>query len=119
MSATLYEKIGGQPTIEKVVDDLHKRILADNTVNQFFARTDMAKQRGHFIAFLSQLLEGPKQYSGRPMDKTHTGMSVQPQHFDAVAKHLSDAMATNGVAADDISAAMTRVSNMKGAILNK
>ncbi|MFN6566056.1 group 1 truncated hemoglobin [Dendronalium sp. ChiSLP03b] len=119
MSATLYDKIGGQPTIEKVVDDLHKRILADGSVNQFFAKTDMAKQRGHFIAFLSQLLEGPKQYAGRPMDKTHAGMSVQPQHFDAVAKHLSEAMATIGVAADDISAAIARVSNVKGAILNK
>lgn len=119
MSATLYEKLGGQSTIEKVVDDLYKRILADNTVNQFFAHTDLAKQRAHFTAFLTQLLEGPKQYTGRSMDKTHAGMNVQLQHFDAVAKHLSDAMATNGVSADDISAAMTRVSNMKGAILNK
>ncbi|MBW4562293.1 MAG: group 1 truncated hemoglobin [Mojavia pulchra JT2-VF2] len=119
MSATLYDKIGGQATIEKVVDDLHKRILADNSVNTFFAHTDMAKQRGHFIAFVSQLLEGPKQYAGRPMEKTHAGMSVQQQHFDAVAKHLSDAMITNGVSADDISAAMARVSNVKGAILNK
>lgn len=53
------------------------------------------------------------------MDKTHTGMNIQPQHFDVVAKHLSDAMAANGVSADDISAAMARVSNVKAAILNK
>ncbi|QSJ17722.1 group 1 truncated hemoglobin [Nostoc sp. UHCC 0702] len=119
MSATLYDKIGGQATIEKVVEDLHKRILADGSVSPFFAKTDLAKQRGHFIAFLAQLLEGPKEYAGRPMDKTHTGMSVQPQHFEAVTKHLSDAMATNGVSADDISAAMSRVSNVKGAIVNK
>lgn len=118
MSA-LYEKIGGQATLDKVVDDLYKRILADNTVNTFFAKTDMAKQRAHFTAFVAQLLEGPKQYAGRPMDKTHTGMNIQPQHFDAIAKHLSDAMVTNGVAADDVSAAMARVSNVKGAILNK
>jgi hemoglobin len=118
MSA-LYEKIGGQATIEKVVDDLHKRIKADNSVNTFFAKTDMAKQRGHFIAFVSQLLEGPKQYAGRPMEKTHTGMSVQPQHFDAVAKHLSDAMAASGVSAADASAAMARVANLKASIVNK
>ncbi|OUL34643.1 group 1 truncated hemoglobin [Nostoc sp. T09] len=118
MSA-LYEKIGGQATLDKVVDDLYKRILADNTVNTFFAKTDMAKQRAHFTAFVAQLLEGPKQYAGRPMDKTHTGMNIQPQHFDAIAKHLSDAMVTNGVATDDVSAAMARVSNVKGAILNK
>jgi hemoglobin len=118
MSA-LYEKIGGQATLDKIVADLHKRIQADSTVSPFFAKTDMAKQRGHFVAFVSQLLEGPKQYSGRSMDKTHAGMNIQPQHFDTVAKHLSDAMAANGVSADDISAAMSRVSNVKGAILNK
>jgi hemoglobin len=118
MSA-LYEKIGGQATLDKVVDDLYKRILADNNVNTFFAKTDMAKQRAHFTAFVAQLLEGPKQYAGRPMDKTHTGMSVQPQHFDAVAKHLSDAMAATGVPAADASAAMARVANLKGSIVNK
>lgn len=57
MSA-LYEKIGGQATLDKVVADLHKRIQADSSVNTFFAKTDMAKQRGHFVAFVAQLLEG-------------------------------------------------------------
>lgn len=118
MSA-LYEQIGGQATLDKVVDDLYKRILADNSVNGFFAKTDMAKQRAHFTAFVAQLLEGPKQYAGRSMDKTHAGMNIQPQHFDAIAKHLSDAMAASGVAAADASAAMARVSNVKGAIINK
>lgn len=118
MSA-LYEKIGGQATLDKVVTDLHKRIQADSTVSSFFAKTDMAKQHDHFVAFVAQLLEGPKQYAGRPMDKTHAGMNIQPQHFDTIAKHLSDAMAANGVAADDIKAAIARVSNVKGAILNK
>jgi hemoglobin len=115
----LYDKIGGQATIEKVVDDLHKRILADSTVQPFFAKTDMAKQRAHQIAFFSMLFEGPKQYSGRPMDKTHTGMNLQDAHFDAIAKHLGAAMAASGVSAEDTTAALDRVSKLKGAILNK
>jgi hemoglobin len=117
--STLYDKLGGQPTIEKIVDDLHKRILADNTLSPFFAHTDMAKQRAHQIAFFSLIFEGPKQYNGRPMEKTHTGMNLQPEHFDAIAKHLSEAMAVGGASPEDTKAALERVSNLKPAILNK
>ncbi|MDJ0797329.1 MAG: group 1 truncated hemoglobin [Calothrix sp. MO_167.B12] len=117
--STLFEKIGGQPTIEKVVDSFHQRILADSSISSFFAKTDMNKQRSHQIAFFSQLLDGPKAYQGRPMDKTHTGMSLQEAHFAAIAKHLTDAMTGSGVSAEDAKAAMDRVSKLKGAILNK
>ncbi|WP_088241517.1 group I truncated hemoglobin [Calothrix rhizosoleniae] len=116
---TLFEKIGGQPTIEKVVDNFHQLILADSSISGFFAKTDMNKQRGHQVAFFSQLLDGPKAYAGRPMDKTHTGMSLQQSHFDAIAKHLTDAMTGAGVSAEDAKAAIERVSKLKGAILNK
>ncbi|MEH1786448.1 group 1 truncated hemoglobin [Nostoc sp.] len=117
--STLYDNIGGQPAIEQTVDELHKRIAADSTLNQFFAGIDMTKQRNHLVAFLSQIFEGPKQYAGRPMDKTHTGMNLQQPHFDAIAKHLSEAMAVRGVSPEDTKAALERVTNVKGAILNK
>lgn len=116
---SLFEKIGGQPTIEKVVDSFHQRILADASVSSFFAKTDMNKQRTHQIAFFSQLLDGPKAYAGRPMDATHTGMSLQQGHFDAIAKHLGDAMTSSGVSADDTKAALDKVATLKGAILGK
>jgi hemoglobin len=106
----LYDKIGGQPAIEQTVD---------STLNHFFAGTDMVKQRNHLVAFLSQIFDGPKQYTGRPMEKTHTGMSLQQQHFDAIAKHLSASMAASGVSADDTTAALASVSALKASILNK
>jgi hemoglobin len=117
--STLFEKIGGQPTLEKVVDNFHQRILADSSLSGFFAKTDMKKQRGHQIAFFSQILDGPKDYKGRPMEKTHTGMSLQQTHFDAIAKHLSESMTSAGVSAEDTKAAVERVSKLKSAILNK
>ncbi|MBN3869791.1 MULTISPECIES: globin domain-containing protein [unclassified Nostoc] len=117
--STLYDKLGGQPAIEQIVDELHKRIATDSLLNPIFAGTDMVKQRNHLVAFLSQIFEGPKQYTGRPMDKTHAGMNLQQPHFDAIATHLGEAMAVRGESAEDTKAALERVSNMKGAILNK
>ena len=116
---TLFNTIGGKQTIEQVVDNFHKRILADNTLKGFFAKTDMDKQRRHQVAFFSQIFDGPKEYNGRPMEKTHTGMKLQQQHFDAIVKHLTDAMTECGVSAENTKAALASVSNFKGAILNK
>jgi hemoglobin len=116
---SLYENIGGQPTIEKVVDAFHKSVMADGSLKGYFAKTDMAKQRAHQIAFFSQIFDGPKQYGGRPMETTHTGMKLNDQHFDAVSKHLGAAMAAAGVSADNTSAAMAKVSGLKASILNK
>ena len=36
---TLYDKLGGQQAIEQVVDDFHKLVLADDSVNHYFAHT--------------------------------------------------------------------------------
>ncbi|GET43531.1 cyanoglobin [Microseira wollei NIES-4236] len=43
----LSEKLGVQSAIEQIVDDFYKRVLAEDTVNHFFAHTDMEKQRRH------------------------------------------------------------------------
>lgn len=120
MSSTtnLYEKLGGQATIEQVVDDFYKRVLADDTVNHFFAHTDMQKQRRHQTAFISYALGGP-QYTGRSMEKAHEGLHLQPEHFDAIVKHLGDTLAAHGVSQEDISVIAARIGTLREAVLNK
>lgn len=116
---SLYEELGGQTAIEKIVDDFYKRVLADDTVNHFFADTDMEKQRRHQTAFISYALGGPKQYTGRSMERAHEGLNLQPEHFDAIAKHLGDAMAANAVPQEDINTALGHVATLKEAVLYK
>ena len=116
---TLFDKLGGQQGLEQIVDEFYKRILADSTLNHYFAHTDMEKQRHQQVAFFSDIFEGPKQYSGRTMETTHKGMNLQQQHFDAIAKHLSEAVAVRGVSQEDANAVLARVSSLKDAILNK
>jgi hemoglobin len=115
----LYEKLGGQQAIERVVDDFYNRVLADDTVNHFFAHTDMEKQRHHQAAFISYALGGPNQYPGRSMEKAHTGLNLQPEHFDAIAKHLGEALAVHEISPEDINTVLARVSTLKEAVLYK
>ena len=92
-ATSLYEKLGGQPAVERIVNDFYKLVLADDTVNEFFAHTDMEKQRRHQTAFISYALGATNQYKGRSMELAHAGLNLQPEHFNAIAKHLGEAMA--------------------------
>lgn len=115
----LYDKFGGEETIGKVVDYFYKLVLADETVNHFFANTDMDKQRRHQTKFISFALGGPNQYSGHSMAKAHEGMNLQPVHFDAIVKHLHDALAHFGVEEADIQQALSAVATLKDDVLYK
>ena len=118
-TTTLYEQLGGQQAIEQIVDEFYKRVLADEIVNKFFAHTDMEKQRRHQTAFISYALGGSNQYTGRSMEKAHAGLNLQPEHFEAIAKHLSEALAVYGVSQENINTVLERVSTLKEAILYK
>jgi len=115
---SLYEKIGGQTAIAQVVDEFYARILADPTVNHFFANTDMEQQRQHQTAFISYALGGAE-YTGRSMELAHAGLNLQPAHFAAIATHLGDALAAKGVPLEDINTILTKVATLQDAVLHK
>jgi rod shape-determining protein MreB len=118
-ATTLYEKIGGEVAIGKVVDYFYELVLADDSVNQFFLNSDMEKQRNHQSKFIGFALGGPNQYSGLSMVKTHEGMNLQPAHFDAIARHLHDALAHFNVNELDINQVINHVATLKDDILYK
>lgn len=120
MEQTLYEKVGGEEAIAKVVDYFYSElVLKDDTVNHFFEHTDMEKQRRHQTKFISFALGGPNQYSGKSMAKAHEGMNIQPAQFDAIAKHLHDALAHFGVSEADIDTALSKVASLREDIIYK
>jgi hemoglobin len=53
---TLYEKLGGKDAISAVLDNFYDRLLKDETVQHFFANTNMEKQRRHQALFISYAL---------------------------------------------------------------
>ncbi|WP_338448010.1 group 1 truncated hemoglobin [Niallia oryzisoli] len=120
MAESLYEKVGGEEAIGKVVDYFYNElVLKDETVKHFFDNTDMEKQRSHQTKFISFALGGPKQYSGKSMAKAHEGMNLQPEHFQAIANHLHDSLAHFGVEESDIDTALAKVATLKDDILYK
>ena len=115
----LYERLGGQDAITKVVDVFYEKVLADETVNHFFKETDMEKQRRHQSLFISWALGGPNQYSGRSMELAHTGMNLNEEHFGAIANHLAASLREFNVSDQDINQVLEKLTTMKNDILHK
>lgn len=115
---SLFEKLGGRPAVETVVNEFYKRVLGDNQLKDFFAKTDMVKQKRHQVDFVSMALGGPIQYTGRTMKKAHEGMKITAKHFDLVAGHLVGALKHAGVAQDDINQVVGAVAPLKGDVVS-
>ena len=115
--ATLYEKLGGAVAVEAVVGDFYKRVLADNELRGFFAKTDMTVQTEQQIRFLSMALGGPNEYKGRSMSDAHKGMGITEHHFGLVAGHLVATLEGAGVGQDEINAVVGLVGPLKDDIV--
>lgn len=118
METSLYEKLGGEDVIGKVVENFYKRVMEDESVNHFFRDTDMAKQLRHQTAFISYALGGAP-YTGRSMAAAHKGLNLQPGHFDSIVNHLQTSLRHFGVTEDDIRQITDKVGSLKGDILYK
>ena len=94
---SLYERLGGAPSVAAVVDDFYVRVLADDTLAPVFVDIDLAHLRRHQARFIGYALGGPNQYTGRNMRRAHEGLGITPEQFAAVAGHLGDALAAAGV----------------------
>ena len=93
-AVTLYERLGGKPAINAVVDGLVARILADERINKWFAHA--ASDAEHATAYKAKLADfvcqatgGPCKYTGLDMMTAHKGRGVTPEAFASVVEDLT------------------------------
>src|SRR2546427_468391 len=93
----LYDRLGGEAAITKVVDDFVGRAASDPKVN--FTRKGTAKEWqatdanvSHFkkmlVQFIASVTGGPQKYTGKDMKTVHAGMKISGAEFDALAADL-------------------------------
>ena len=115
--ATLYERLGGEESIEAVVDEFYDRVVADDRVAHFFEDTDMQKQRAHQTQFLSSVAGGPVTYTGAEMQAAHAHLDVHQEHFDAIAELLEEALLEFDVDQEDRREVLEAVAQYEDAIV--
>ena len=115
----VYERLGYQSGVEKVVDNFLANVAGDDRVNGRFADTDMAELRGHLIDQVCEATDGPCTYNGKSMLEAHTGMGITEAEFAIIAGHFAAAMEQEGVSASDHATVMSVLSAMQGDIVGQ
>jgi hemoglobin len=97
MQTTLLQEIGGREAVELVVAAFYDRVMADPMLAKYFRGVQMSKLYKNQADFFCAALGEPDAYKGRDMRTVHAGMNIGDAEFDAVAVHLTNALAECGV----------------------
>jgi hemoglobin len=118
----LYDLIGGKMTIWTATESFYRRVLADDRVSHFFENTDIAHLRARQSMFLSMLLGGRIDYTGKDITVAHAGVREQglnDAHFDTFLNHFRAALEEVGVKADKVEKVMKLLESKHNAVLNR
>lgn len=106
---TLYERIGGDAVITRLVDKFYDRVLSDPELAPFFAFSSTDKLRCMQKEFFSTALDGPQNYYGLSMVKAHAGRGIKSKHFNSFAQHLLATLREIGISEADVQAIIARI----------
>lgn len=115
----LYERLGGLPAIQAVVDDFIANVAADNRINKRFANADIPKLKKNLVDQVCQATGGPCRYTGLSMKEAHKGMKITEAEFNALVEDLVKSLDKFKVPAKEKNELLTALAGMKGDIVGQ
>jgi len=106
---TLYERIGGDSAIERLLANFYHRVYADPELSPFFRHADLGKLIRMQRLFFTVALGGPDEYTGRPIATVHAGMGVRRRHFARFVEHMIETLDDIGVGEENAAEIITRI----------
>lgn len=119
---TLYEKLGGYEALDAVVDTFYRKVLTDDRIASFFDDTDMEQQAAKQKSFLTMVLGGPAEYTGKDMREAHRHLvkrGLNDSHVDAVVELLGKSLAEHGAKPEDIETVAKTANSVRDDVLDR
>jgi len=114
----LYQQLGAQPGLVKLVDDFMVRLLADPRMNPFFKDVDQAHVKAELVTQFCQVSGGPCKRRGPDMKQAHAGMDINKNNFNALVEVLQQAMDAQGIAFSAQNRLLAQLAPMHRDIIN-
>ena len=92
VDTTLYEALGAQPGLVRLMDDFGPRLLADARMQPFFKDVNMTEFKDKLVVQVCELAGGPCKRKGPDMAKAHSGFDIGRKDFNALVEVLQDSM---------------------------
>ncbi|MDX1963267.1 MAG: group 1 truncated hemoglobin [Pirellulales bacterium] len=116
IDGTLYERLGGDAGIKKLIVKFYGRVLADPYLMPFFANVSVEKLIRMQREFFGAAFDGPITYSGLSLSHAHANRGINSEHFGMFAQHLLTTLEENGVSEEDIRDVIHRIAAYKNDI---
>jgi hemoglobin len=104
-SSSLYERLGGEDGIKKVVDDFVVAVMENDKIRDVhkthFKQGDVAGLKKKLVDQIGAATGGPQKYTGKNMKDAHKGMGITNADFDALVASLNTALDKNKVGAKE------------------
>ena len=94
---SLYRRLGGEPVMTRVVEQMIDSVAQDPKVNQSFEGVNLQKLEAKIVTHVCVLADGGCHYTGDGMKLAHEGMNIGQREFYAMVEALRVALDANGV----------------------
>lgn len=115
---TLFQALGGDTGLTRLMDDLMVRLLADPRMNPFFKDVDQKHVKAQLASQICELSGGPCKFNGPPMKRIHSGFDINKGHFNALVEVLQQAMDAQGIAFSAQNQLLAQLAPMHRDIIN-
>lgn len=96
--ATLYEKIGGEPVLRRVIDVFIDRLFTDRMIGFFFRSADRQRIKEMEFQWTARLLGAKVEYQGRSMEEAHAKHPIMGGQFMRRQQILKETLEEHGIA---------------------
>jgi hemoglobin len=91
-SPTLFDDLGGQVALERIITDMLDLSMADPQMAPIFADTDMERLEKMLYIHTCEIADGPCHYDGQDMRRSHDGLGIRTMHFNRLVENMQVAM---------------------------
>ena len=115
---TLYQQLGAQPGLTKLMDDFMTRLLADSRMGPFFKDVDHQHVKDELVTQFCEVSGGPCKRKGPDMKKAHSGMDITKSNFNALVEVLQQSMDAQGIPFTTQNKLLSKLAPMHRDIIN-
>ncbi len=114
---TLFEKIGGTASIEKLVTAFYQRVLSDPLLSPFFAKSKVEKLEKMQVTFFTIALGGGEPEKMPSLAEVHRGRGIEIRHLSRFTEILVETLEEVGIPEDDAKLVYQRISTYANEVL--
>jgi hemoglobin len=115
----LYDRLGGKPAIQAVVDDFIGNVAGDGRINRRFANANIPRLKTMLVDQICEASGGPCKYAGATMVDAHRGMSITDGEFTALVEDLVKSLDKFKVPAPEKNELLAALGGMKPQIVGR